>query len=243
MIRFLVYLRSSLAGAYFQNFSWFRLLSAAVIASLLSISGANATPQMRFIEGSTTFTIVDQDSNDRDTRAGVIDFSGMIGTFNTVIGIGATTPHIGSPTSPEIDLLSLEISGASGGTLQVMLTETDFIGDGTADQVISGIGGTTNGTILFETFASSSNAAFATDILLSSSGVMNGLSFSFEDIATLALTGAYSLTTVITITHASGGLNSSFNAAIEISEPALSPALLIGAMAVMATMMRRRSKA
>jgi hypothetical protein len=83
------------------------------------------------------------------------------------------------------------------------------------------IGGTTNGTIRYQTFASLSNALFATDILISDSGVLGPGAFSFTDFANIALAGTYSLTSVVTITHSVSVTNSSFNATVEIGEPGL----------------------
>jgi hypothetical protein len=103
----------------------------------------------------------------------------------------------------------------------VAFSDTDFVTPGPSITLPSLIGGTTNGTIRYQTFASLSNAVFATDILISDSGVLGPGAFAFTDFATIAMQGTYSLTTIVTVTHGASLVNSSFNATVEISEPAL----------------------
>jgi hypothetical protein len=215
---------------------------SAFVALTAASTDANAIPQFRFTDGSATVDVSDnQFGMDFDLRPGIINWAGTVGSFNTVVGIGATKPHIGTATMPEIDMLSLQISGTAGGTLQVMFTETDFLGDGN-ETILSGIGGTTNGTVVYETYTSLTNNPFATDILLSSSGTLGGLAFSFEDTVGAEVNGPYSLTTVVTVTHTAGGLNTSFNAAIEISAPGAAPVFVTGLLAAAAIRRRKNRK-
>ena len=57
--------------------------------------------------------------------------------------------------------------------------------------------------------------------MISDSGVLGPGAFSFSDFASIALSGTYSLTSVVTITHSASVTNSSFNATVEIPEPGL----------------------
>lgn len=117
-----------------------------------------------------------------------------------------------------------------------MFSETDFLSTGPSVNFIAAVGGVTAGTASFDYFASASNAIFATDLALASSGALSG-PFVFSDIGGQALTGAYSLTTVATIVHTGPGQNSSFNSelesvneVIEIPEAPFAPSLLLGAL-------------
>ena len=216
---------------------------AVLAASWAFASGpAHAIPQLQIIQGASSLTIADQDVNDASGDLGGIAFVGSVGSFSFNVSGAATKPLIGSAANPRLDLSSLNINGASSGIIQLLFTETDFFGDGSPVSFITGIGGATAGTVTFDAYASASNTAFATDILLGSSGALSGPTFDFDTMATLAMNGSYSLTTVVTIAHTGSGLNSSVNAIIEVPEPALSPALLIGALALSANALRRRAR-
>jgi hypothetical protein len=97
------------------------------------------------------------------------------------------------------------------------------------------------GTLRYQTFASLTNIEFARDILIADSGILQG-GFLFNDVATAALSGSFSLTTVVTVTHGAQFSNSSFNATLEISEPALAPPIVIGMLILSANMALRRRK-
>lgn len=213
-------------------------------AALLTVWGlsfalpAEAVPSIRITQASNVLVIADGDANDGADGslpppfgfdAGVVEYVGVVGNFLVDV-TGYTKPFIGSPSRPSLDFLSAQFSSSVGGSsVTVEFSDTDFVTGGPEVTLPSKIGGTTNGTLRYQTFASLSNDLFAQDILISDSGVLTG-AFSFSDMATIALQGSYSLTTVITVDHGpspsteGGGLglvNSSFNATVEISEPAL----------------------
>tara|TARA_R110000868_G_scaffold39376_4_gene137119 strand:- start:37127 stop:37810 length:684 start_codon:yes stop_codon:yes gene_type:complete len=194
-------------------------------AALLTVSGialalpAHAIPSLRLTQGSNIVTISDNGAGDANTDLGAVAFSGSIGSFYVPIALGVTKPILGSVIEPSVDLVSLQVGG--GSSIQIEFSETDFFSNGTVVDLPSLIGGTTNGTIRYQTFASLSNDLFAADILISDSGVLGPGAFSFSDFASIALSGTYSLTSVVTITHSASVTNSSFNATVEIPEPGL----------------------
>ena len=180
---------------------------------------AHAIPSLRLTQGSNIVTISDNGAGDANTDLGAVAFSGSIGSFYVPIALGVTKPILGSVIEPSVDLVSLQVGG--GSSIQIEFSETDFFSNGTVVDLPSLIGGTTNGTIRYQTFASLSNDLFAADILISDSGVLGPGAFSFSDFASIALSGTYSLTSVVTITHSASVTNSSFNATVEIPEPGL----------------------
>ncbi len=194
-------------------------------AALLTLSGiglalpAHAIPSLRLTEGANVLTITDNGAGDANTDLGSVAFSGSFGSFYVPIALGVTKPILGSSVTPSIDLVSLQVGG--GSAIQIEFSETGFFSEGTSIDLPSLIGGTTNGTIRYQTFASLSNNLFATDIVISDSGVLGPGAFSFSDFASIVLSGTYSLTSVVTITHGANVTNSSFNATIEIPEPGL----------------------
>lgn len=227
-----------------------KFLSKYAAAALLTLTGAamampaNAVPTLRLTQGVNVVTVEDGDANDANAAAGVVSYAGPIGDFLLTSSVGLTKPTLGSPTQPSIDLLSVQLSSAiSTASIQVAFSDTDFITPGPTISLPSLIGGTTNGTIRYQTFASLTNDVFATDILISDSGVLGPGAFAFTDLATIALQGTYSLTTIVSVTHGASLVNSSFNATVEISEPALiSLTTLSGLMFIAGYGARRRQR-
>lgn len=220
-------------------------ISKFAAIGLLTLSGlsftlpAQAVPSLRLTEGANIVTVTDNGVGDVNTDIGTVAFSGNVGNFYVPIALGVTKPILGSAISPSIDLVSLQVGG--GSTIKIEFSETDFFEDGPFVDLPSLIGGTTNGTIHYQTYASLSNDLFATDILISDSGVLGPGAFSFTDFATIALAGTYSLTSVVTITHSASVTNSSFNATVEIAEPGLiSMISLSGFLFAAAAAARRR---
>lgn len=215
---------------------------AVAVAGLLTVS-AHAAPMLRLTaDGAGPITISDNGLGDFDPSAGSVVHFGPLGVFTTNITTGITKPILGGPERPEMDLNSINVSSTSGGTIKIEFSETDFNNIGSFIALSSLVGGTGDGTMQYQTYASLTNTAFATDILIADSLVQSGL-VGFQDLSNIALNGDYSLTMVVTITHDSAGQNSSFNALLEIPEPGLSPALVIGALVVTARIARRRKRA
>jgi hypothetical protein len=238
-----------------------RKIAAATLVVLSGLSlalPAYAVPSLRITQGANVLVVEDGDINDRAQLpppfgfdAGVVDYLGVVGNFGVDV-TGYTKPFLGSSSKPSLDFLSAQFSSSVGGsTVSVEFSDTDFVTGGPAVTFPAKIGGTTNGTLQYQVFASLSNNLFAQDILIADSGALTG-AFSFEDAATIALNGSYSLTTIITVEHGpsplveGGGLglvNSSFNATVEISEPALiSLTTLSGLMFIVGFANRRRQQ-
>jgi len=203
-------------------------ISKFAAIGLLTLSGislalpAHAIPSLRLTTGGASVTIEDGDANDERAEAGVVAYGQGIGDFFLTSSIGITKPVLGSPNAPSLDLLSVQVSASSStSSIVVEFSDSDFFADGPTVSLPSLIGETANGTLRYQTFASLSNDEFAKDILISDSGVFQPGAFAFQDYATIALAGEYSLTAVITITHGASIVNSSFNATVEIAEPGL----------------------
>jgi hypothetical protein len=81
---------------------------------------------------------------------GLISFVGPVGGFSINITTGISKPIIGNSQEAAIDLNSVTISGEGTGTLEIMLTDTDFLltnQNGQRLTVSNLIGGTTGGTV------------------------------------------------------------------------------------------------
>ena len=216
--------------------------TAAMIAGACLALPAHAIPQLQISDGVNTVTVTDQGAGDLDGLAGAIVYAGAVGGFFINVTTGVTKPVLGTAEDPQLDLNSINVSGPSGGVLTIRFTETDFLSPTGTTDIFSAIGGTTSGTLLYQTYASVTNDPFETGTLVSDSGILSG-PFVFSSLTNVAITGTYSLTTVATITHSgSTNQNSSFNAVVELPEPFLAPPLVLGSLLLSATMIARRRK-
>jgi hypothetical protein len=172
-----------------SKFAAFGLLTLSGISFALP---AHAIPSLRLSTGGTVVTIEDGDANDERAEAGVVAYGQGIGDFFLTSSVGITKPVLGSPSAPSLDLLSVQVSASSStSSIVVEFSDTDFHSNGPTVSLPSLIGGTANGTLRYQTFASLSNVEFEKDILISDSGVFQPGAFAFEDFATIALEGDY----------------------------------------------------
>ena len=185
--------------------------------------------------------VEDNGVGDVSNVLGSVAYSGNVDSYFVPFATRLTEPILGSNVSPSVDLASIQVGGgANNSSIVIEFSDTDFFASGPTIDLPSLIGGTTNGTIQYQTFGSLSNDLFETDILIFDSGFPGPRAFSFTDFATIALAGTYSLTAVVTITHDAAVTNSSFNATIEISEPVLIPLTTLSGLLFIAGFAARR---
>jgi hypothetical protein len=169
---------------------------------------------------------------DTDGVAGAIS-TGIFATadwsFNVTTGI--SNPITGNQ---EIDLSSIDVSSDKGGTLILSLTDNNFTAFGGGPNTISdAIGGTTDGTVDAVAYYGDADIEFETDaadkVVLGTFNVamLEDQDFSGSGSTVVAADGGtFSLTKVVTITHAGAG-NTSFNNDLSaVPEPGI--ALLLG---------------
>lgn len=214
---------------------------AVAVAGLLTVS-AHAAPMLRLTQNGDTVLVGDGTPGDFMGLPGAVTFIGSLGVFDLNVSTGATKPYIGTSAKPELDLSSINAASTGAGTIKIEFTETDFTNPGATLDLVSTLAADPDTSMQFQTYASLTNMAFATDIQIADTGVLSAGEF-FSDLSTIALQGAYSLTLVVTITHDQAGQLSSFDARLQVPEPGLSPALLIGALVVSARIASRRKRA
>lgn len=129
-----------------------------------------------------------------------------------------------------IDLNSLAISGGAG-SLTIKLTSTGYTKGGAFDY-ISGVGGTTDGTVSFQSYLDTGNIDFGEETLLADSGEMSGFVFSHHQGGSVQTSSLYSLTTVATIFHSNAGDLTSFDFGVKVPEPTTLALLGLGLMLI-----------
>ena len=162
-------------------------------------------------------------------QGGVFLFNNSVAGGGSSWSVNVTTgisyPVLGTPATPHMDLNSVNVGS---GTLVLLLSERNFtnLSSFPFNAAIGGTAGNPGATVRYQTYWSGSNNLFATDNLLTDSGVLGPGAFSNTRTGGPGGgAGPFSLTQVVTITH-SGTRSSSFDAELNVPEPA--SVLLLG---------------
>lgn len=230
------------------------MVPAAIVALLLTMGqDAKAAFKLELSSGATTVTITDGGAGDSSATAGVIAFNGSVGAnFSINITTGISKPVLGSAFEAKMDLNSVNVSSLGAGTLTIRLTDTDFIlPNKIGDQMVltNSWGGTTNGSITAQGFASLSNTEFDTSGGATpfqgpfGPGAFSSTASSLVGPFTAA-NQAFSLTEVVTITHTGKGQVTSFDKEITavVPEPGTLMLFGMGLLGVAAYGWRRRKQ-
>lgn len=172
---------------------------------------ARAVPQLLISDGTSTITIIDGGLGDANSAAGAVTWIGSIGVWTVNVDSGLTYPSFGTSDAPRMNL-SFQDSSSGAGTLTLMFSEIGFTSPqgGWTNQ---SIGGTTSGSVMYDIYGAASgptrNIAFDTTRRLGTLGPLTGVFSVPEEAHNFILTSnPFSLTQVITITHAGAGVTS-----------------------------------
>ncbi len=181
-------------------------LSALLIATSLSSFGAL---QIRLSDGTPagTVTVTDGDANDFNPAPGFVGYSGAVGTnWLATLSQGVSKPAVGSPTAPQLDIITIDSSSLAGGVLTVEMTDTHFTGGG---PVSVAFGGNTDGSLTFNTYAHGGNIPFGNATLIAALGPAGPGPVSGNETNTTALApppgNPYSLSLLLAINHPEPG--------------------------------------
>jgi len=178
---------------------------------------------------------------------GVVTYNAALGSIWTVnVTTGLTKPLLGDSDNPSMDLNSINVStpqaqpqySRSGRLLapvdywlDITFTDTGF-GVGMPATILADIGGTTSGTVLYQTLM---------DGNLMTSMLFNTTPFSGSDSAAAWMPDDFSLTQYVRITHKSDQTRStSFNATLNVPDGGMTLSLLGTAMLALGMFVRTR---
>jgi len=188
------------------------------VTLLLCSATANATLMMEISDGTNTTTISDNGIGDSASIDGAIVFIGSVGEWFFNVSTGSALASTEYVDSLDINTNNTSFIATGGtGTLTIKLTDTGYTH--THGNFISSVGGTTDGTVNFETWIGTS--AFEESTLLYSSGDLQGdpLAFSATGSGSINTIDPYSMTLVATIEHTAGVNETTFDFSTRIPEP------------------------
>ncbi len=157
----------------------------------------------------TTVQVDDGGVGDSNGDAGVITFVGQVGDFDSFsVTIGSSKPQIGSATSPELSLVVSNLAASGGGTINIMLTDTDFTNVGGVPisflNLINSALATT-GDVTFEVWADNTNTEFGMGTQIGSDLTGSGV-FDTSGLGIINPSNPYSLTLNLDVTVAAGAV-------------------------------------
>lgn len=204
-------------------------MAKLVVLGLVGLAGsmAQGTPVLTLDDGNGhSVSITDSTAGDQNSTVGAVTWSGTLGNWLLNVSTGVSKPALGGPTSPTMDLDSVNAVSLTGGTLKITFTDDSFTQSGVAD---AKIGGTSDGSVLYRTFVNGNpltSESFSSDPFSgSAAGVVHG-------------GPSYSLTQEVDITQQGRGITS-FNALVQVPEGGIAPGLL-GLLWAGAEVVRRR---
>ena len=196
----------------------------ALVAGVLFVGGtmrpAEAAFKLRLFDspGGAIVTITDNAAPDGSAVTGVISFTGTVGTFNVNVQVGTSKPASGSAARPSMSIISLTgDSSATGNTLVLALTDTDYTPAITPFKKAVNSASTATGSVTYAAFFDTGNAEFAITTPIGA-GLSGSRIFSQLNSGAGPGSAPYSLTLLTTITP-NGTSLSQFDASLSVPEP------------------------
>lgn len=222
-------------------------LAACVAAVVTTAGGAEAAPltlTMNDLTNGGSVSVADLDGD------GIVSFDGAVGGFSLVVSVGISKPLAGNDAETAVLRLSnTSLASLLGGTLEILLTDTDFqVAPAGPATLESAIGGVTAGTITASQFVDLDNNEFGMVGANVTSLDHSAFSGAFSETLTglLGYSGEpFSITERVLVTL-NAGASSSFDFVSTLSavpEPSsLALGLIAGIGGVLTTLRSRRRK-
>jgi len=193
------------------------IAAIAAAVSLAAAGTAHAAFTMILANGASTTTVTDNGAGDTDAVLGVINFTGVVGTFPFTITAGTSNSPGTAIDGGILQISSIAVRNTAAGqqTLTITLEDNGF----TQPNVPSTLASSITGTLLrgaagvdgisFQSFVDPSNTLGGTAISTTlqttiASGVVTGVAAPDQQKFPVAISGPYAMTNVTTIKLSAG---------------------------------------
>ena len=144
-----------------------RIFNSLVLALILSI-GVALTPctaqagymQFQYYDPYSmagALTIDDNAAGDANATDGIMSVSLSVGNWLISGSLAVTYNTLGTASAPKLDLSNLSVSSQGGGELLIGVSANNYIG---SNGFMFSVGGTTDGSVTFDSFYDSGNGFF-----------------------------------------------------------------------------------
>lgn len=212
-------------------------LLLAGVSLLAARASVQAEASLFITDGVNSITVTDGSANDSSPLVGVITYNGLLDAsspWSINVTTGISKPNLGSDLIPFMDLSSVNVSSSRGGTLTVEFSDNNF-GPLLPGSFISEIGGSTGGTVGYQTWYDIGNTLFAKTTRTADLD-FTSTPFSGYAVADRPADGSVSLTLQTVITH-TGNEVTSYDASMydstirpNVPEPGTVSLLALGAV-------------
>lgn len=222
-------------------------------AALLLLAGAallsprlHAIPMLMLYDGTTTKTIFDGGVGDSNAAPNVISFNGSIGAWTLTVSTGLV---LGTTTEPQLVMSSVDRSSRAG-TLTLYFSANGF-GPTLGGDVDVAFGGTLakNASIQLKVADNPNNVLLNRTNFTSAGTVLTSQSFTGPNVvnafsgevsAPFSVTGPYSISEMVKITHTAAGVSSFGADAVFHTPDGGTTAAMLGAGLLLVAYFRRR---
>jgi hypothetical protein len=216
-----------------------KLIPVALVVLLGMTIPLHALTIISVSDGSSTVSVTDGGVGDLSSNTGEVAGFFSVGVWNISFNSGVTKPAQGTATNPIMDLHVVAHSNAVSGTdpfsnmLTVTFLDTDFMAPVPGGAFMLGVGGTSSGMVDYSAFVDDLNVmalGSAINVLIGALPTQVGAGYgtglmAFPD--PVGVTGLFSLSQVIKITHDGFGIMST-SADAKLITPEPGTVLLLG---------------
>ena len=178
------------------------VLFLTAVSILAGQTSVHAAASLFISDGINSITVADGSANDSSSLVGVVTYNGLLDAsspWSINVTTGISKPGLGSSLIPFMDLSSVNVSSASGGTLTIEFSDNGF-GPLLPGSFTSEIGGSTGGSVTFQTYYDLGNGLFAKTTPMANLA-FDATPFSGVAVADRPTGGTVSLTLQTIVTH------------------------------------------